>query len=378
MAVVRSSVRVGIVSAAAALAVTFGAHGYASAEPETTPTTPGTSTTPESSTAPDSSTAPGSSTTPSTPAPDGEAPTLEGIPGDAELTELLRALKQSGGAEEAIGALSSILGSEGQVDPSGMLTSLGINPDALDSILPTSPPTTDQNSQTPAAPGSSSPESAAPTGEPSTSNPGTTNPGTTDPAAPNPVAGSATTPAAGDVIGTLEKLTGAKMLSPAIAPFCAAPTDDNPLGIVTAPAVAVPGPWPAGESSAIAKLLKGSGADSLLKLTDPARSKSLKAVDNGEIAYALVPPAKPDSDNLQVAWFNTSTMQGGMETLKPLEQDKTVGPLLKALATRDGFHGIRLARASTGEGTVLSAVFGTTTTGPRTCYFLPALGAVNN
>lgn len=356
MAVVRNSVRVGIVSAAAALAVTIGAPGHASAEPETTPTTPGTSTTPETSTAP------GTSTTPSTPAPDGEAPTLDGIPGDAELTELLRALKQSGGTEEAIGALSSILGSEGQVDPSGLLTSLGINPDALDSILPTSPQTTDPNSPAPDSSGSSAPESTTPP---------------TDPAAPSPVAGSAT-PAAGNVIGTLEKLTGAKMLSPAIAPFCAAPTNDNPLGIVTAPAVAVPGPWPVAESSAISKLLKGSGGDRLLKLADPGASKSLQAVDDGEIAYALVPPAKPDSDNLQVAWFNTSTMQGGMETLKPLEQDKTVGPLLKALATRDGFHGLRLARASTGKGTVLSAVFGTTTTAGRTCYFLPALGAVSS
>ncbi|WOC13385.1 hypothetical protein [Gordonia sp. MP11Mi] len=331
MAVVRNSVRVGIVGAAAALAVTLGAPGHAAAKPETaTPTAP----------APATPTTPGA---PTTPTPDGETPSLSGIPGDAELAELLRALKQSGGDQSAIGALSSILGSEGQVDPSGLLTSFGINPDALDSILPTSPETTD----------------------------------------PSPVSGTATTPAAekasgGEVIGTLEKLTGTQMLSPAIAPFCAAPTDDNPLGIVTAPAVAAPGPWPVAEDSALANLLRGTGADKLLKLVDPNASKALQAVDDGETAYALVPPSKPDSDNLQVAWFNTSTMRGGLEALKPLGADKSAGPLLKALAAADGFHGIRMARASTGKGTVLSAVFGTTTTGGRTCYFLPALGAVTN
>ncbi|MCF8590092.1 hypothetical protein [Gordonia liuliyuniae] len=333
MAVVRNSVRVGIVGAAAALAVALGAPGHATAEPETTtPSTP---------------------TAPATPTPEGETPTLSGIPGDAELAELLRALKQSGGDESAIGALSSILGSEGQIDPSGLLTSFGINPDALDSLLPTDPNATDPNVPDPNA------------------------------TAPSPVSGTATTPAAenagsGNVIATLEKLTGTQMLSPAIAPFCAAPTDDNPLGIVTAPAVAVPGPWPVAEDSALANLLRGTGADNLLKLVDPNASKALQAVDDGETAYALVPPSKPDSANLQVAWFNTSTMQGGMEALKPLGDDKSAGPLLKALAAADGFHGIRMARASTGEGTVLSAVFGTTTTGGRTCYFLPALGAVTN
>lgn len=339
MAVVKNSVRIGVVGAAAALAVTLGAPGHASAEPQTS--------------------------TPGTTAPATEAPTLSGIPGDAELTELLRALKQSGGAESAIGALTSILGSEGQIDPSGLLTSLGVNPDALDSILPTSPET----------PGTT-PTPDTPT--PSTPHPDTPTPGATDPAAPSPVSGPVATPAAGDVVGTLEKLTGSQLLSPAIAPFCAAPTSDNPLGIVTAPAVAVPGPWPVADDSALAKLLNGTGADQLLKLLDPDASKALQAVDDGETAYALVPPSKPDSDNLQVAWFNTSTMQGGMEALKPLDSDKTAGPLLKALSSVDGFHGVRLARASTGNGTVLSAVFGTTTTDGRTCYFLPALGAVTN
>jgi len=323
---VKSSIRVGIVGAAAAVAVSMA--GIAAAEPAAPP-----ATTPPATTSPA--------------APAGEAPSLSGIPGDAELADLLRTLKSSGGSEQAIAALSSILGSSGQLDPSTLLSTFGINPGALDSILPsaTTPPTA------PAAP--------------------------TAPAEPNQV-DAPVRPTDVDALATLQKLTGTQMLTPAIAPFCAAPTDDNPLGLVTAPTVAIPGPWPLGDSTVIGSLVKGIGGDQLLKLLDPAATAPLQEIKDGQTAYALVPPTTPGSTNLNVAWFNTSTMKGGLEPLKPLADDKTAGPLLKALAATPGFNGVRLARASTGEGSVLSAVFGTTTTAGRTCYFLPALGVVKN
>ncbi|GAC79695.1 hypothetical protein SAMN04488550_3230 [Gordonia malaquae] len=325
-AVVKSSIRVGIVGAAAAVAVSMA--GIAAAEPAAPP-----ATTPPATTSPA--------------APAGEAPSLSGIPGDAELADLLRTLKSSGGSEQAIAALSSILGSSGQLDPSTLLSTFGINPGALDSILPsaTTPPTA------PAAP--------------------------TAPVEPNQV-DAPVRPTDVDALATLQKLTGTQMLTPAIAPFCAAPTDDNPLGLVTAPTVAIPGPWPLGDSTVIGSLVKGIGGDQLLKLLDPAATAPLQEIKDGQTAYALVPPTAPGSTNLSVAWFNTSTMKGGLEPLKPLADDKTAGPLLKALAATPGFNGVRLARASTGEGSVLSAVFGTTTTAGRTCYFLPALGVVKN
>ena len=333
-AVVKSSIRAGIVGAAAALAVSM--SGVAAADPAAPSTAPPATTPPTTA-------APGG--------PAGEAPSLSGIPGDAELADLLRTLKSSGGSEQAIAALSSILGSSGQLDPSTLLSTFGINPGALDSILPsaTTPPAT-----TPPAPG------APPA-----------------PVEPNQV-DAAVRPTNVDALTTLQKLTGTQMLSPAIAPFCAAPTDDNPLGLVTAPTVAIPGPWPIGDSTIVGSLVKGIGGDSLLKLLDPAATAPLQEIKDGQTAYALVPPTAPGSTNLNVAWFNTSTMKGGLEPLKPLADDKTAGPMLKALAATPGFSGVRLARASTGEGSVLSAVFGTTTTAGRTCYFLPALGVVKN
>ncbi|GEE03755.1 hypothetical protein nbrc107696_42010 [Gordonia spumicola] len=312
-----------VVGAAAAMAVSM--TGVAAADPAVTPTTPAT---PQA------------------------APTLSGIPGDAELADLLRTLKSSGGAEQAIAALSSIIGSSGQLDPHTLLSTFGVNPDALDSILPSSivPPTT-ATPTTPALPAA--------------------------PAAPSQAAAQVR-PTDADALSTLQKITGTQMLTPAIAPFCTTPTDDNPLGLVTAPTVAIPGPWPVSDTSVIGDLVKGIGGDQLLKLLDPAATAPLQEVEDGQVAYALVPPTTPGSSNLNVAWFNTSTMQGGMEPLKPLADDTTAGPLLKALTATGGFHGVRLARASTGDGTVLSAVFGTTTTAGRTCYFLPALGAVKS
>ena len=38
---------------------------------------------------------------------------------------------------------------------------------------------------------------------------------------------------------------------------------------------------------------------------------------------------------------------------------------------------VRLARVDTGQGSILTAVFGTTTNAGRTCYFLPAVGIVD-
>ncbi|MBB4137312.1 hypothetical protein [Gordonia humi] len=349
---VRNSVRAGIVCAAAAVTVALGAPGPAAADPAPSPAVPGAPAPETQTPAPDAP-----SSDPAAPATDGQAPTLSGIPGDAELAELLRTLKASGGADEAVEALSSILGSQGQLDPSSLLSSLGLDGSALDGLLPNAP------------------SDVAPTpGDPET----TGAPAPTDPVVPDQVAADAAVPAAGDDLGTLQRLTGTQMLSPAIAPFCAAPTDDNPLGVVTAPVVAAPGPWPNTETGLIGDLLTGSGADRLLKLADPAARSRLQAVDKGETAYALVAPSKTGSDQLQVAWFNTSTLQGGMEPLKPISDDPSVGQMLKAITAGEDFSGVRLAQAATGEGTVLSAVFGTTSSSGRTCYFLPALGAVKN
>ncbi|MGB6124992.1 MAG: hypothetical protein WBG47_06555, partial [Gordonia sp. (in: high G+C Gram-positive bacteria)] len=195
------------------------------------------------------------------------------------------------------------------------------------------------------------------------------------PGAPSPAADSTTigaVPAADDILTTLQKVTGANLLTPAISPLCADPTSDNPLGLATAPALAVPGPWPTLKASqpgilgALANLLPNNDPD------------LLAAIKSDETAYAIVPPSKPESDNFQVAWFNTSTLQGGLADLKPISESAEAGPLKELLASTENFHGIRLAKVKTGDGTILSAVFGTTTQAGRTCFFLPALGAVES
>ncbi|EGD56861.1 hypothetical protein [Gordonia neofelifaecis] len=336
------SIRFGIAGLSVVTAAALSVPAVAGAEP-TAPSTPETvapaTTTPgtdaPATTAPES--APGTTAPESTtPQSDGTT-TLPTIPGDAQLADLLRKLKATGGDQQAVDAITAILSSDGQLDPSKYLGSAGVlDGIGLDKL-------------------------------------GLSALGLTSPAAPAPAAATepAQTPAA-DVLTVLQKATGTNLLTPAVSPLCADPTPDNPLGLSTAPALAVPGPWPtaAGKQNdvltALSSLLPGGGKD------------LLTAIGDGQTAYALVPPSNPDSDQFQVAWFNTSTLKGGLAELKPLSESASAGPLKQLLADTENFHGVRLARVDTGKGTVLSAVFGTTTKAGRTCFFLPALGSVTN
>jgi hypothetical protein len=64
-----------------------------------------------------------------------------------------------------------------------------------------------------------------------------------------------------------------------------------------------------------------------------------------------------------------ATLQGGFADLEPISD----APILQALPL---LSGVRLAPVQTGNGTVLSAVYGTADHAGRTCYFLPAVGIV--
>ncbi|WP_062392085.1 hypothetical protein [Gordonia phthalatica] len=332
------SLRVGVAGLAVAATAALTMPAAASAEPQA-PAAPDTAT--------PSVTAPGT-TTPGAPS---ASTTLPEIPGDAELADLLRVLKSNGGADKAAEALTAILSSDGQLDPSkylgssSLLDSIGLDKLGLDklgllgSTTPTDP--TDPTAPAPAAP-----------------------------TAPSPVAAPVNT-SASDVLAVLQKATGATLLSPAVSPLCTDPTSDNPLGLATAPALAVPGPWPT---------VAADKPGALKTLTDllPADKDLMQAIGDDETAFALVPPGEPGADNFRVAWFNTATMKGGLADLKPLSEAAANGPLKQLLADTENFHGVRLARVKTGQGTILTAVFGTTTKAGRTCFFLPALGTVKN
>ena len=98
---------------------------------------------------------------------------------------------------------------------------------------------------------------------------------------------------------------------------------------------------------------------------------------------------------MQVAWFNVNTFKGGFEDMAPVgttvvdkidrageegqepqpppkkpRSRRSSAPLAKALS----LPGSRLAPVETGNGTVLSAVFGTVQNGERSCFFLPMIG----
>lgn len=274
-----------------------------------------------------------------------QALSLGQIPFDAELAAALRALKAAGGDQMTTEALQAILDAGGQLDPSSLL------------------PGTDGDPAAPATPTAPAPaDPALPAPAPAAAN---------DVDSPLGVAGSG--------LEALERLTGAKALTPAFAPFCGTPTDDNPLGLVTAPAVGFPGPFPkvgdktAGE--ALGDLLDGLGIDALGDLLDQNQdlTEITSALSADQTAYALLPPAGHTRDNFQVAWFNTASMKGGLADLKPVSEI-TDSAALKAL-TRSA--PIRMARVDTGQGSILTAVFGTTTNAGRTCFFLPAVGIVD-
>ncbi|MEE4021910.1 hypothetical protein V1Y59_02375 [Gordonia sp. PKS22-38] len=160
----------------------------------------------------------------------------------------------------------------------------------------------------------------------------------------------------------LLRTLGIQPLTPAISPFCTEPTADNPLGLVTAGAGAVAGPWPLA-SEPLAPLQE------LLGIEVP----KLNLVDEGETAYAFVPAATGEvtDGEMQVAWFNVATLQGGFADLEPISD----APMLRMMPV---LSGVRLAPVQTGDGTILSAVYGTARNDGRMCYFLPAVGMVES
>lgn len=337
---------------------------------------------------------------------------LYNVPGDAELAEALRTLKTAGLDQQGITALTTILGAQGSPDLSTLGQGLR---DGLTSPgtpgLPTAPanPTAPDVPAAPApAPGETAPDATAP--DTATPDAAADPASAADPAlpAPNPAAAvptvavptaavpvsaaptpAASAPGAAPVADPLtsaaggldlfEKISGAKLLTPALAPFCAPVTAENPLGLAAAPAIALPGPFPRGADGKSVKdsfttLLGTFGIPELGQLLDGPEVKDLtEALNAQQTAYALVPPTGTTSDAFQVAWFNLGTMKGGTAALTTL--DKVTGSTaLKALV---GSAPVRLARVDTGQGAILTAVFGTADKDGRTCYFLPAVGIVD-
>ncbi|MDL9935692.1 hypothetical protein QSJ18_02940 [Gordonia sp. ABSL1-1] len=238
-----------------------------------------------------------------------DAITLPSNPLDSELAAAVRMLKAAGVDQMALQAAQAIIGATGQLNITDLIGQLG---------------SLQAGAQVPARPVAA-----------------------TDPTA-------------------LLRALGIQTLSPSVSPFCATPTADNPLGLVTAGAGAVPGPWPLKQDplaqlAPILTLIPG------VKIPD-----TLNLVDKGETAYAFVPATTGGGSGgtMQVAWFNTTTFQGGLADLKPVSDPRitSVLPLLS---------GVRLAPVKTGQGTVLSAVFGTAQNGNRSCFFLPAVGVIN-
>ncbi|MFT3714513.1 MAG: hypothetical protein QM774_00805 [Gordonia sp. (in: high G+C Gram-positive bacteria)] len=283
--------------------------------------------------------------TPSVPGADSlSSISLSNLPGDHELAEALRKVKELGGTDIAVQALQTILQSDGQTDLSSIFGSLGGS-----GTTPTTP-------TTPANPTAPAPAPAA----------------TAQVAAPVQVADPTTTSPT-DGLAALESLTGVKTLSPALAPFCTDPTADNPLGIVSAPAVAIPGPL--GLTDSQKSLLDPLKTIPVLGDLIDSNTKDLTVLNDDDTAFALVPPTDDANPKFQVAWFNTKSMQGGIEQLAPLA-DSANSDLLKKFLSNVKTP-LRLAKVKTGQGQILTAVFGTATNAGRTCYFLPALGIVN-
>ncbi|MBD0859712.1 hypothetical protein IA539_00575 [Gordonia sp. zg691] len=246
--------------------------------------------------------------------------TFPPIPFDAELAGAVRMLKAAGVDQMALQAAQAVMGSAGQLSVEDVVGRAGALP------LPAAKPVSEAK---PVSDGK--PQPAA----------------TTDPTA-------------------LLKTLGIQTLTPSVAPFCTAPTANNPLGLVTAGAGAVAGPWPM-------KTDPLTGLKPLLDMIPGVKiPENLNLVDKGETAYAFVPasPTAGSGGKMQVAWFNTSTLQGGFADLAPIS-DKTALTALPLLS------GVRLAPVKTGNGTILSAVFGTAQNGAQNCWFLPAVGIVN-
>lgn len=86
--------------------------------------------------------------------------------------------------------------------------------------------------------------------------------------------------------------------------------------------------------------------------------------------YAVIP--SPTSATTHVAWFNTRTLRGGFADVTGTDTTATGRTTPLSAPGR-----IRLAPETTGTGTVLYAVYGSTDTGSRNRYSLPALGMVD-
>ncbi|MFM9376766.1 hypothetical protein [Gordonia sp. VNK21] len=268
---------------------------------------------------------------------------------DAQLADAVRQAKAMGLDQQAAQALSAILSAQGQPDLQSLLQG------GVDQL-----------------------GGAAPEGTPQTTAPNPTAPDV--PLEPSQADSPLNLGASGDALDTLQKATGAQLLTPALAPFCAEPTADNPLGLSTANVIAFPGPFP---EAAPGKSFRDTLTDLNIPLLSDLLDKNSDIAGVTEVlsaeqtAYALVPPAGTADSDFQVAWFNTSTLKGGLVPLTALSEN-TDSKALRALL--GGVKSpLRLARVTTEDGSVLSAVFGTTTTTTgRSCFFLPALGIVDN
>ncbi|WP_245569761.1 hypothetical protein [Gordonia shandongensis] len=118
-------------------------------------------------------------------------------------------------------------------------------------------------------------------------------------------------------------------------------------------------------------------------------------VKSGEVLYGFVPVGvyadSGDKKGMQVAWFNVNTFTGGLgepmdglaETIIDVAVQRaplgTVVPggIRAALKSALSFlpsNGVRGGLVQTGEGTVLSAIYGTVRKGDATCFFFPSLG----
>lgn len=172
---------------------------------------------------------------------------------------------------------------------------------------------------------------------------------------------------------TLRKLGIQSFINPSVAFNCTDPTADNPFGLLPAVGGAVPGPY----------FLPGvklpAGIDANL-------------VKSGETLFGFVPAGitkDGTATGMQVAWFNVDTFQGGFVDMAPVGTTLVdiwlakvpngalkdgAKKLLAPIANAMSVPGSRLAPVKTGNGTVLSAVFGTVQNDSRSCFFLPMIG----
>lgn len=148
-------------------------------------------------------------------------------------------------------------------------------------------------------------------------------------------------------------------------------------------------------SPAIGGAVPGPSTPGLGDLTLPIVDLDLNAVRSGEILYGFVPVGVfNDSGNksgMQVAWLNVNTFEGGLgaplgsltDVIIDAAFERTPGlsavaglvrPLLTEALDFIPSNGVRGGIVETGEGTVLSAIYGTVRNGSDTCFFFPSLG----